>query len=124
MTAYADYNYYTVTYLAGKTAAVTAAEFPYYANQATALINQYTFGNINADDVPDEVKMCCCNLVDELHSMATSETAGKAGISSESVQGWSVSLESTEARKNAVKSAQKDIIKQWLYNTGLLYSGV
>lgn len=124
MTAYADYNYYTVTYLAGKIAAVTAAEFPYYANQATALINQYTFGNINADDVPDEVKMCCCNLVDELHSMATSETAGKAGISSESVQGWSVSLESTEARKNAVKSAQKDIIKQWLYNTGLLYSGV
>lgn len=124
MTAYADYNYYTVTYLAGKTAAATAAEFPYYANQATALINQYTFGNINADDVPDEVKMCCCNLVDELHSMATSETAGKAGISSESVQGWSVSLESTEARKNAVKSAQKDIIKQWLYNTGLLYSGV
>ena len=124
MTAYADYNYYTVTYLAGKTAAITAAEFPYYANQATALINQYTFGNINADDVPDEVKMCCCNLVDELHSMATSETAGKAGISSESVQGWSVSLESTEARKNAVKSAQKDIIKQWLYNTGLLYSGV
>lgn len=124
MTAYADYNYYTVTYLAGKTAAVTAAEFPYYANQATALINQYTFGNINADDVPDEVKMCCCNLVDELHSMATSETAGKAGISSESVQGWSVSLESTEARRNAVKSAQKDIIKQWLYNTGLLYSGV
>lgn len=124
MTAYADYNYYTVTYLAGKTAAVTAAEFPYYANQATALINQYTFGNINADDVPDEVKMCCCNLVDELHSLATSETAGKAGISSESVQGWSVSLESTEARKNAVKSAQKDIIKQWLYNTGLLYSGV
>lgn len=124
MTAYADYNYYTVTYLAGKTAAVTAAEFPYYANQATALINQYTFGNINADDVPDEVKMCCCNLVDELHSMATSETAGKAGISSESVQGWSVFLESTEARKNAVKSAQKDIIKQWLYNTGLLYSGV
>lgn len=123
MTAYADYNYYTVTYLAGKTAAVTAAEFPYYANQATALINQYTFGNINADNVPDEVKMCCCNLVDELHSMATSETAGKAGISSESVQGWSVSLESTEARKNAVKSAQKDIVKQWLYNTGLLYSG-
>lgn len=124
MTAYADYNYYTVTYLAGKTAAVTAAEFPYYANQATVLINQYTFGNINADNVPDEVKMCCCNLVEELHSMATSETAGKAGISSESVQGWSVSLESTEARKNAVKSAQKDIIKQWLYNTGLLYSGV
>lgn len=124
MTAYADYNYYTVTYLAGKTAAVTAAEFPYYANQATVLINQYTFGNINADNVPDEVKMCCCNLVEELHSMATSETAGKAGISSESVQGWSVSLESTEARKNAVKSAQKDVIRQWLYNTGLLYSGV
>lgn len=124
MTAYADYNYYTVTYLAGKTAAVTAAEFPYYANQATALINQYTFGNINADDVPDEVKMCCCNLVDELHSMATSETAGKAGISSESVQGWSQSYESTEARKTAIKSAQKECIRKWLSNTGLLYSGV
>ncbi len=33
MTVYADYNFYTNEYLAGKSAAVTAADFPYYARQ-------------------------------------------------------------------------------------------
>jgi hypothetical protein len=124
VTVYADYNYYTTEYLAGKSAAVTAADFPYYAKQASAVIDQYTFGNINADAVPDEVKMCCCELAEQSNAADTSESAQKAGISSESVQGWSQSYESTDARKTAIRNAQKDCIRKWLSNTGLLYSGV
>ena len=78
MTVYADYNYYTTEYLAGKSAAVTAADFPYYAKQASAVIDQYTFGNINAETVPDEVKMCCCDLVEQSHAVDTSESVQKA----------------------------------------------
>lgn len=124
MTVYADYNYYTTEYLAGKSAAVTAADFTYYAKQASALIDQYTFGNINPENVPEAVKNCCCELAEQSYKADTSESAGKVGISSESVQGWSISYESSEARKTAIKSAQRDCIYKWLSNTGLLYSGV
>ena len=124
MTVYADYTYYTSEYLAGKSAAVTSADFPFYAKQASALIDQYTFGNIDPDNIPDEVKNCCCELVEQAHTADTSQTAQKVGISAESVQGWSISYESSEARETALKTAQSGCIKKWLYNTGLLYSGV
>lgn len=124
MAAYADYNYYTTTYLAGKSAAVTQTDFPYYAKQATAIIDQYTFGNVDADNVPDSVKDCCCELAEQLCSANKTEAAQKVGIAGESVQGWSQTYESSEGRRNAAKNAQSDCVKKWLYNTGLLFSGV
>lgn len=124
MTVYADYNFYTNEYLAGKSAAVTAADFTFYARQASAVIDRYTHGNINADSVPEQVQYCCCELAELIHTADTSEAAKKAGISSESVQGWSQSYESSDARKTALKSSQRECIYKWLANTGLLYSGV
>jgi len=124
MTAYADYNYYTTTYLAGKSAAVTAADFPYYAKQASAVIDRYTHGNIDSADVPDAVRECCCELAEIISKSDSSKASKKDGISSESVQGWSQSYESSESRKNALRSSQKECIYKWLSNTGLLYSGV
>ena len=124
MTVYADYNFYTNEYLAGKSAAVTAADFTFYARQASAVIDRYAHGNINADCVPEQVQYCCCELAEQIHTADTSEAANKAGIASESVQGWSQSYESSESRKNALRSSQKECIYKWLSNTGLLYSGV
>lgn len=124
MAVYADYAYYTAEYLAGKSETVTAEDFPYYAKQASAVINQYTFGNIKVDNVPEEVKNCCCEIAEQMYTADTSEAAKKAGISSESVQGWSQSYESSEGRKNALRSSQRECIYKWLINTGLLYSGV
>lgn len=124
MTVYADYNFYTNEYLAGKSAAVTAADFTFYARQASAVIDRYAHGNINADCVPEQVKYCCCELAEQMHTADTSEAAKKAGIASESVQGWSQSYESAESRTSSLRSLQKDCIYKWLSNTGLLYSGV
>ncbi|MDO4863462.1 MAG: hypothetical protein Q4A05_04755 [Ruminococcus sp.] len=124
MTAYADYEFYTSEYLAGKSAAVTAADFTFYARQASALIKQYTHGNVSENSVPEEVKYCCCELVEQMYAADTSEASKKDGISSESVQGWSQSYESSEARKTALRGSQKECIYKWLSNTGLLYSGV
>ena len=124
MTVYADYNFFTNEYLAGKSAAVTAADFTFYARQASAVIDRYTHGNINAGDVPEQVQYCCCELAELIHTADTSEAAQNSGVASESVQGWSKSYESTEARKVALAAAQKDCIYKWLSNTGLLYSGV
>lgn len=124
MTVYADNNFYTDEYLAGKSAAVTAADFPYYARQASAVIDRYTHGNIDSADVPEQVKYCCCELAEIISKSDSSKASKKDGISSESVQGWSQSYESSESRKNALRSSQKECIYKWLSNTGLLYSGV
>lgn len=123
MTVYADYTFYTTEYLAGKDAAVTEKDFPFYARQASAVINQYTHGNIG-NDIPEDVQFCCCELVEMMNAADTSEAAKKAGISSESVGGWSQSYESSGARKAALTSSQRDCIYKWLSGTGLLYSGV
>lgn len=124
MTVYAEYNFYTSEYLAGKSAAVTAADFPYYARQASTLIDQYTHGNIDAENVPEQVQYCCCELAEQMYAADTSEASQKDGISSESVQGWSQSYESSETRKTALRSSQRECIYKWLSNTGLLYSGI
>ena len=124
MTVYADYNYYTTEYLAGKSAAVAEADFPYYARQASATINQYTHGNIDENNVPEEARLCCCELVEAMNAANLSEASQKAGVSSESVQGWSQSYESSEARETAFRSSQRECIYKWLGGTGLLYSGV
>lgn len=123
MTVYADYTFYSTEYLAGKDAAVTEKDFPFYARQASATIDQYTHGNIGTD-IPEDVRFCCCELVEMMNTADTSEAAQKPGISSESVQGWSQSYESTEARKTALRGLQRDCIYKWLSGTGLLYSGV
>ena len=124
MTVYADNKFYTDEYLAGKSAAVTAADFPYYARQASAVIDRYTHGNINSDDVPEQVRYCCCELAEQAYKADTSQAASKQGVASESVQGWSQSYESSQARQQAVQSSQRDIVRKWLSGTGLLYSGV
>ena len=124
MTVYADFNYYTGKYLAGKSASVTEADFTYYARSSSKTIDTYTFGNVDSDNVPDEVRMCCCELTEMLYKIDTSQAENKQGVASESVQGWSQSYESSQARQQAAESSQRDIIRKWLSGTGLLYSGV
>lgn len=122
MTAYADESFYKTEYLSGKEAVITTA-FEYYARQASQIIKQNTYGNVSEDNVPECVKMCCCELA-ELIFRDESFQAQNCGVSSESVQGWSKSFESTEARKNALQNAQKECIRKWLSDTGLIYCGV
>ena len=77
MTAYADYEYYTETYLLGRSAAVSAADFNFYAMQASTVIDRYTFGNIDAENVPEAVQSCCCELAEILCAEKTSKAAQK-----------------------------------------------
>lgn len=123
MTVYADYEFYEKEYLLGRKAAVMAADFPFYARQASALIARYTHGNIHSNSIIEEVKNCCCELAEMLYSDAQA-TAQSDGVASESVQGWSRSYESVEARKLNLRKQQRECIYKWLADTGLLYSGV
>ena len=64
MKAYASESYYIGVYLCGKEPDISAA-FDFYAMQATSLMKQYTLDNVDENDIPEEVKMCCCELAEK-----------------------------------------------------------
>lgn len=80
MTVYADHIFYTSEYLSGKAEAVTAAEFPYYARQASAVIDMYTHGNIDKTDIPDEVRFCCCELAEQISRLITQRLTRRTAL--------------------------------------------
>ncbi|MGN1138364.1 MAG: hypothetical protein ACI4RM_02870 [Ruminococcus sp.] len=122
MTAFADFDFYTKEYLCDKKAVIDTASFDFYAKQATQYIRQQTFGNINEDaEIPNCVKMCCCEIAELLYKSADNE---RSGITSEKVGDLSVSYESAESQGQALSKNIKSAIYLWLSGTGLLYRGV
>lgn len=120
---YADEPFYTSNYLCGREAVIQTA-FSFYAMQATTEIRRYIGVNLPGDaEVPDAVKYCCCELAEILYHSEQTEQSSR-GVASESVQGWSKSYESTDARNTVVQQAQKRCIYKWLGDSGLLYRGV
>ena len=65
MKAYASESYYIGVYLCGREPDISAA-FDFYAMQATSLMKQYTLDNVDENDIPEEVKMCCCELAENI----------------------------------------------------------
>ena len=119
MTVYADQTFYTEQYLQGRAAKVPVADFPFYARNASVTINSYA-GTFPADDIPEEVRLCCCEIAELLYTGETSEASRKAGIASESVQGWSQSYESSESRSSAQAAAIDAALHKWLDGLGSL----
>ena len=116
MTNYADYAYYTDTY---KGAVLDAASFPLYAQKATQLIKLHIFNRIKEDNIPDEAKMCCCELAEYLYKQDKYDT----NVASEKVGEYSVSFVAGQTAEDIKLSAIKGIIYNWLAMTGLLYRG-
>ena len=114
---YADYVYYTDTY---KGAVLDAASFPLYAQKATQNIILHTFGRIPENNVPEAAKKCCCELAEEIYKYEK-ENAGN--IASEKVGEYSVSYVDKEKAETQHRGKCKEIIYNWLINTGLLYRG-
>lgn len=123
MTIYADYAFYADDYLKGRKAAVESGEFDYFAAQASQTIKTYTCSNIDDEDVPECVKMCCCEIA-EMLCRNEQLIANGEGLSSESVQGWSRSYESSEVRQSFIDSFVHNVIYKWLSGTGLLFRGI
>lgn len=117
MTNYVDYAYYSDTY---KGAVIDAASFDLYARKATQEIKKYTLNRVQKDSIPDEVKMCCCELVKLLYK---SDQEDAKGIASEKVGEYSVTYTSPEAREKQLAASTTNIIYKWLAMTGLLYRG-
>lgn len=118
MTSYADYQSYQ-EYSKGEAVFSTASCFDKYALKATMYINRYTFGNIKEPD--ERVKLCCCELAEKLYLY---DEQTRKGITSESVGDLSVHYESSETIEKRTSKEIKEIISNWLSDTGLMYCGV
>lgn len=130
MVIHADYKYYTESYLKGTTATIGEEEYPRLALKATQLINTYTFNRVlDMTSVPEEVKMCCCELVDIFNAEKVQLSAVPLdGKTAEKVGDYSVSYGVTykdiaDIEKRFQKKKQ-ECIEMWLMTTGLLYRGV
>lgn len=121
MINYADNTYYTETYLAGKEAVVDAASFNFYARQATQTIKQHTFNRVSDSNIPDEVKMCCCELTELAYKEAI---AGNVKVASEKVGSYSVEYKTAEQIAKEYIDKQAGSLYKWLGMTGLLYRGL
>ena len=133
---YADYGYYFGTYMG----AVSEKDFPRLVVRASSFLNYYTQNRAKDNANMDEVKMCCCALVDKYavieaaQALAmknlTNAAAKDAEVKSETVGSWSRTLatggESALSALNATDGAKKllaETCMEYLAHTGLLYRG-
>ncbi len=122
MTVYADNDFYTSEYLSGKKAVIDTASFDFYARKATQVIKKYTFGNVDETDIPECVKLCCCEVAELLFT--TYNSSASKGITSEKVGDISVSYEGTDSQGQALSKNIRSVVRSWFADTGLLYRGV
>jgi hypothetical protein len=116
---YTDYVYYQNTY---KGDLIPSNKFELYSRKATQYIKINTFERIDELDIPDEVKMCCCELAELEYK--SDNIAKTDGVTSEKVGEYSVSYESTQTIRDNKQKDMRNVLKLWLANTGLLYRGL
>ena len=117
--AYADYTYYTGTFLG---TAIASADFAALALRASAVIDQMTFGRAATDtDNEDAIANATCAVAEELQRQDAS--AGVDGVASESQGQYSVSYLANSNRSKSNIQKQYDAARVWLANTYLLFGG-
>lgn len=127
--SYADFDYYTNTYLGGLEGIVPESAFAFFAKEASKQIDVVTFGNVKElDTVPTEVKDCCCRLAEFLYDARQAEADQRENggvLKSYSNDGQSATVEMRAAFSNEAARRKEigEIIGYALQGTGLLYAG-
>lgn len=116
MTQFADYIYYKDKY-AGN---MPETEFKKFALIATQKIKLHTFGRINENDIPEEVKYCTCVLTDKLKTISKNEDK-----TSESVSSWHVTYKDSSSNDELISTTIKEFLSECTDENGtpLLYRG-
>ena len=133
---YADYTYYSGVYMG----TVSSGDFPRLAVRASSFLDYFTQNRAKDNAELDEVKMCCCALVDKYAVIEAAQAlaiknlvsaaANGAEVKSETVGGYSRTLEtggeSAVSAMNATDGARNLLAGTcmvYLAHTGLLYRG-
>lgn len=125
MTSYADYQNYIELYLLGRGAKIPEKEFDYWAQQASDVIRQNTFGRVDdMDIIPEAVTLCCCQIAERLCLVETVRGEDGKILQSYGNDGETGTFKVDEFSENAVKRSIASIIRRRLASSGLLYCGV
>lgn len=116
---YVDYEYYSNTY-GGKT--IPKDSFDVVEKRAEAVLHRITFDRVKQlPEIPDLVKDAICAMAEVRYQ----EEKKQPGLKSETIDGYSVTYESsggTAGASGTVKLMYEEA-KVYLANTGLLYRG-
>lgn len=127
---YADFTYYSGTYFG---TAIPQDKFPYYAKQASMLINALTFGRtaaVAASLLPDALKDATCRAA-ELYAEYEARKSNAAAatrnglVKSENNDGYSLSYADYDAvaDKASTEEAIGAELAIYLAHTGLMFRG-
>lgn len=133
MMAYADYDYYIRSYLAGMEPVMTDPEFSFFEKQAETEIDRYTHRRIrsNLAALDDTVRECACEITELLYEADKAARAQmQSGLAGPLVS-WSndgnsgaVDLSQSNFTESGKRAKIREIIYRYLSDTGLLYAGV
>lgn len=123
MTVYADFAYYSGTFLG---TVIAEVNFPALALKASAHVDQFTFQRAADLETTDEnypaVQNATCAIAEELQRQ--SQSGNTDGITSESQGRYSVSYAASSSKAKSNQAKLFDVAKLYLANTGLMFAGV
>ena len=127
---YVDFTYYRDSF-GGAT--IPETSFNKYLRKATTFVDNVTFNRLTGESViiTDNIKNCLCEMMELNFSLDTKEIETEGNIiSSETVDGHSVTYAIGDIEKNEVDKNQLNkvkyynIVREYLSNTDLLYRGI
>ena len=113
MVKYVDYDYYEGVY----EGTMPMDSFNKIVITCSAHLKRITFGRVNANDVPEEVKYACCAMCDEIYEDEKSRVCGRV-VKSESNDGYSVTFVTDND-----EDSQAETMRNKLYRIAELYLG-
>lgn len=118
-TPYADYTYYTSTYLG---TSIASADFSRLALRASAWIDRLTFQRAATDtDNEDALSMACCAIAEDIQR--TEASGGTDAIQSESIGQNSVTYAEGSTKMNTAGETYMQTAALYLGSTGLMFPG-
>ena len=97
--------------------------------EASNYINYKTFGRIDENNVPEQVKYVTCLIVDLINEENT-KLSEIGNLKSQNIEGWSESYSTPEEIKTDYEDKKQKVLNQYLWNVigidgnPLLYCGV
>lgn len=97
--------------------------------QASSYINRQTFGRIDKDDIPEQVKYATCLIISLLDEKNT-KLSEIGNLKSQNIEGWSESYSTPEEIKTDYEEKMYSVLKTYLWDVigkdgnPLLYCGV
>lgn len=97
--------------------------------EASSYINHKTFGRIDKNNIPEQVKYVTCLIID-LIAEENQKLSEIGNLKSQNVEGWSESYSTPEEVKSDYEDKKQKVLNQYLWNVigtdgnPLLYCGV